>query len=160
MIIRVPDFPPFDGEGKPPRPLVLLLGQGDWQARAAAELSSSCGVVVCTDGVLPSNKALPALWIEVLLQYIDAVDAVGIWAADEGLYLDEWTMGAYICGRIPQKTLVGSAPEPEHPMVPGFINLAMQAGASAFARYEIFMAALRDRARQSRQRGRRGLNNG
>jgi hypothetical protein len=151
VILRVPDFPPLSSQGKPPRPLVLLLGQGPWQAKAAAELSPSCGCVVCTDVVDPGGiKALPALWLEVVLQYLDTADAVGVWAGESGLYLDEWTVAAFICGKRPQAAIAGSGPDPEHPMTPGFINLAMQAGVPVFARYEIFIAALRDRARQSR----------
>ena len=150
MIIRAPDFPPLNGQGKAPRPLVMLLGQGAWQAKAAAELSPSCGCVVCSDRQPPSGTPLPALWIDVVLQYLEVVDVVGIWADSEGLYLDEWTMAAFICGRRPQAVIAGSVPDPDHPMTPGFINLALQAGVPAFAKHEIFIAALRNRARQSR----------
>jgi hypothetical protein len=148
MILCAPNFPPLGVDGKPPRPLVLLLGQGGWQLKAAGELSSSCACVLRTDVL----KTLPpAVWIEVLINYASTVDAIGIWAGDEGLYLDEWTMGAYVCAKRPQVVVCGSAPDPSHPMTPGFINLAMQAGASAFAKYEIFIAALRDKARQTRR---------
>jgi hypothetical protein len=149
MIVRVPNFPPLDTTGKSPKPLMLLIGNGDWQTLAAAGLASSCGCVITTDTLV--EEAVPTWhWMAAVKEYIDTADIIGIWARPTGLYLDEWTVAAYACGKVPQNVLTGAAPDPDHPMAPGFIHLAMHAGAVTYAKYDVFTAALLERARNYR----------
>lgn len=139
-------MPPLDKNGKPPRPSVLLLGQGEWQGKVSRELRrSDAELVLFTAGAIRRLAVPPALILEAITEYLTFVDVVAGWIIEEGAYLDEWTTLAWVCGKAPDKLVLGADREANHPMTPSLLHLAQLSGAEVRSEMATFVASVRQR---------------
>lgn len=104
MITMLPNLPPMDDKGRPPRPLAILVGSaGDWQLGAARQLEPKAGAVVRTDrcvrGVLGASGYHPEVILDGINLMVPLADAVVVWVDDGPVWL--WLeMGVWVHGLL------------------------------------------------------------
>jgi hypothetical protein len=133
---------PVDISRKPA--VLVLLGQGAWQAAAARQLEPAYDLVLQSDRVWPGIRAeAPSALRTAAFAQLDIASVVGIWAGADGLLLDEWVIVGWLLAKRPQQLELGIWST--HPMAAGLEWLALQAGLTVFHELPALVSAVRDR---------------